>query len=148
MNVHLDLERTMGGYIYILVNPDIAIFGKALGNGYAITAIIEENIRKLLKIVSLGTWTEKIGPAAALETLSENEKIKIAIIDSNGKYIIKNWINLAKKYDLDIKISGLPALCSFKFNAENENKYKALITQELLKKVSVFQYSILLYLSY
>ena len=132
-------RKNYGGlHLHYKVNPDIAIFGKALGNGYAITAIIgRKNIMETAQdsFISSTFWTERIGPAAALETLKEMKKLKSwKIIDTNGKYIIQNWKNLAKKYDLDIKIKGLPALCSFKFNAKNDDKYKALITQELLKK--------------
>ena len=55
-------------------------------------------------------------------------------IDENGKKIIKKWLELSKKYNLKIEISGLPALCSFSFNHKNSQKYKTLITQEMLKK--------------
>jgi len=44
------------------------------------------------------------------------------------------WKILAKSHDLDIIVSGLPAISSFIFQYENNLKYKTLITQELLKK--------------
>ena len=70
------------------VNPDIAIFGKALGNGYAINAVIGkkdimENAQKTF--ISSTFWTERIGPAAALATLEEMKRIKLTI---NGITII------------------------------------------------------------
>ena len=40
MNVLVVLEKRSEVYKKYNVNPDIAIFGKALGNGYPITAII------------------------------------------------------------------------------------------------------------
>ena len=46
---------------------------------------------------------------------------------------MKNWIKIAKKYKLKIKVSGLPALCSFYFKSKNNNAYKTFITQEMLK---------------
>ena len=132
-------RKNYGGlHLNFKVNPDIAIFGKALGNGYAITSIIgKRSVMETAQksFISSTFWTERIGPAAAIETLNQMKKLKSwKVIDTNGKYIVQNWKNLAKKYDLDIKIKGLPALCSFKFNAKNDDKYKALITQELLKK--------------
>ena len=51
-----------------------------------------------------------------------------------GKKIQKELIILAKKYDLKLSISGLPALTNFNFNSVNNQKYKTLITQEMLKK--------------
>ena len=56
----------------ININPDMAIFGKALGNGYAITAILgKESIMDSAKksFISSTFWTERIGPVAALKTL-------------------------------------------------------------------------------
>ena len=61
------------------VNPDIAIFGKALGNGHAITAIIgKKEIMKHTQgtFISSTFWTERSGSVAALKTLAEMEKIK------------------------------------------------------------------------
>ena len=132
-------RKNFGGlHLHFKVNPDIAIFGKALGNGYAITSIIgKRNIMETAQksFISSTFWTERIGPAAAIETLNQMKKLKSwKIIDSNGKYIIKKWKYLAKKYDLQLEVKGLPALCSFLFKSKNNDKYKALITQELLKK--------------
>ncbi|MDC6482275.1 aminotransferase class III-fold pyridoxal phosphate-dependent enzyme [Pelagibacteraceae bacterium] len=120
------------------VNPDIALFGKAMGNGYAITAVIGkkevmENAQN--SFISSTFWTERIGPTAALATLKEMKRIKSwEIIDQNGKKIIKGWRELGKKYGLKIETFGLPALCGFKFLSKNNQKYKTLITQEMLKK--------------
>ena len=132
-------RKNFGGlHLHFKVNPDIAIFGKALGNGYAITSIIgKRNIMETAQksFISSTFWTERIGPAAAIETLNQMKKLKSwKTIDSNGKYIIKKWKYLAKKYDLQLEVKGLPALCSFLFKSKNNDKYKALITQELLKK--------------
>ncbi len=132
-------RKNYGGlHLNFKVNPDIAIFGKALGNGYAITSIIgKRNIMETAQksFISSTFWTERIGPAAAIETLNQMKKMKSwKIIDSNGKYIIKNWQKLAKNYGFQIEVKGLPALCSFVFKSKNNDKYKTLITQELLKK--------------
>ena len=54
------------------IEPDIAMFGKALGNGYAISAIIGEQEvmeKAQLSFISSTFWTERIGPNAALKTL-------------------------------------------------------------------------------
>jgi glutamate-1-semialdehyde 2,1-aminomutase len=41
---------------------------------------------------------------------------------------------LAKEYDLDLKVYGIPAVQSYAFNSENNLEYKTLVTQEMLKK--------------
>ena len=61
------------------VIPDLAIFGKALGNGYAINAIIgKKSVMDYSKstFISSTFWTERIGPTAALETLKVMEEEK------------------------------------------------------------------------
>ena len=119
------------------VKPDIAWFGKALGNGYAITAIIgksEVMEAAQTSFISSTFWTERIGPTAALRTLEEMEKIKSwEIITKTGNYIRKNWQDLAKRNNLEIQIAGLPALSSFAILSDDWIKYKTYITQEMLK---------------
>ena len=56
------------------------------------------------------------------------------LITETGRAIGRRWHDLAKIYDLPIKISGLPALVNFSIPVENWLKYKTLITQEMLKQ--------------
>jgi len=100
------------------VEPDMAMFGKALGNGYAITAIIGK--RAIMEaaqttFISSTFWTERIGPAAALKTLEIMEKVKSwEKITETGLAIRKGWQDLAGKHDIKIEHWGLPALTGFK----------------------------------
>ena len=120
------------------VEPDMAIFGKALGNGYAITSIIgKREIMEAAQIsfISSTFWTERIGPVAALKTLEIMDKIKSwEIITSTGLVVRKGWKKLATKYELDIDVWGIPALTGFTFKSENALAYKTFITQEMLSK--------------
>jgi glutamate-1-semialdehyde aminotransferase/spore coat polysaccharide biosynthesis protein SpsF (cytidylyltransferase family) len=119
------------------VNPDMAVFGKALGNGYAITAVIGR--REVMEaaqstFISSTFWTERIGPTAGLKTLEVMEREESwQQITEIGKNIKKNWTQLSKKYNLPLEVSGLPALVCFSIPVENWLKYKTLITQEMLK---------------
>ncbi len=120
------------------VEPDMAVFGKALGNGYAITAAIGR--REIMEaaqstFISSTFWTERIGPAAGLKTLEIMEREKSwERITPIGKEIGKRWQELAQKNDLPLDISGIPTLIDFSIPVENWLKYKTLITQEMLKK--------------
>ena len=132
-------RETYGGlHKKYLIEPDICIFGKALGNGYAITAVLgKEKVMKFAQdtFISSTFWTERIGPAAALKTLEIMENLKSwEIITKKGVELRKNWIELANKYSLDIQINGIAALSSFNIKSKNEKEYKTLITQEMLKK--------------
>ncbi len=120
------------------VDPDIAVFAKALGNGYAISAIIGR--REIMEsaqstFISSTFWTERIGPSAALKTLEVMERTRSwKAITSTGIEIRERWQALADEYGLRIKHWGLPALAGFSIESKNTMAYKTLITQELLRK--------------
>ena len=132
-------RQTFGGLHKLYgVEPDMAVFGKALGNGYAITAVIGR--REIMEaaqstFISSTFWTERIGPSAALKTLEVMERIKSwEQITQTGIEITSKCKALAEKHGLSIAISGLPALMNFTFNSPNALAYKTLITQEMLTK--------------
>ena len=120
------------------VQPDMAMFGKALGNGYAITAIIgKEEVMDAAQssFISSTFWTERIGPNAALKTLEVMEREKSwDIITSIGKKIRTQIYELSKKYQLRLSVTGLPSLINIVFQSNNALAYKTLISQEMLKK--------------
>ncbi len=132
-------RQNFGGlHKYYKVSPDLAIFGKALGNGYAINAILgRKEIMDYANstFISSTFWTERIGPSAALKTLEVMNRVKSWELITKKGILVRNKIKkLAKKHDLNIKFYGLPALLSFEIKSKNFLKYKNLITQELLKK--------------
>ena len=110
----------MGGiHLKFKVNPDIAIFGKALGSGCAINAIIGK--KKIMKkaentFISSTFWGERIGYTAALSTIREFKRLNVfKKIEDNGKLIKSIWLNVSKKYNIKIKIMGTNAIPSFEF---------------------------------
>jgi glutamate-1-semialdehyde 2,1-aminomutase len=132
-------RETFGGlHLKYKINPDIATFGKALGNGYAINAVIgKDSIMNYANstFISSTFWTERIGSVAGLKTLEIMEKIKSwNIISSLGKKIKTNWEFLAKKNNIKIKIQGISALPRFDFVNVDNLYYKTFISQEFLKK--------------
>jgi len=120
------------------VEPDIAIFAKALGNGYAISACIgrQRFMQAAQKtFISSTFWTERVGPTAALKTLEVMEKERSwEQITRTGSIITSRWKDLAKKYELEIDTWGIPALSGYTIKSEKSLEYKTLITQEMLKK--------------
>jgi glutamate-1-semialdehyde 2,1-aminomutase len=132
-------RQTFGGLHKLYgVEPDIAMFGKALGNGYAITAAIGR--REVMEaaqrtFISSTFWTERIGPTAALKTLEVMESIRSwEQIARTGTAITQRWLTLARKHGLTIKTAGLPSLTSFSFESPNALAYRTVITQEMLAK--------------
>jgi glutamate-1-semialdehyde aminotransferase len=130
-------RQTFGGLHKLYgVEPDMAMFGKALGNGYAITAILgKDSIMDSASksFISSTFWTERIGPTAALKTLEIMEKIRSwEKITDIGKNFIKIWKKISKKNSLNIKIEGIPSLAKFFFEKDHL-VLKTLLTQEFLK---------------
>jgi len=120
------------------VEPDMAMFGKALGNGYAITAAIGR--REVMEaaqstFISSTFWTERIGPSAALKTLEVMERVKSwDIITQTGLQIRKRWQQLADNHAIKINHWGLAALASFTFEGPQFLEFKTLMSQEMLGK--------------
>lgn len=132
-------RQTFGGLHKMYgVEPDMAMFGKALGNGYAITATIGR--REIMEaaqstFISSTFWTERIGPTAALKTLEVMERTQSwDTITQTGLKIRELWQQLADKHELQLEHWGLPALTGYTFKSENALAYKTLITQEMLAK--------------
>lgn len=123
------------------VIPDMTMFGKTIGNGYALTAVVGK--REVMEaaqktFISSTFWTERIGPTAALKTLEVMERIKSwDIITAKGNKMRNGWNKLAEDNNLKINVSGIPSLSFYNINTNHSDdflKYKTFITQEMLKK--------------
>jgi glutamate-1-semialdehyde aminotransferase len=131
-------RKTFGGlHKFFKVSPDMAMFGKALGNGYAVNAIIgKRSIMDSAKstFISSTFWTERIGTIAALKTLEVMHKNKNwELISKIGKSIKYGWEKIAKDYDIKIIIKGIDALPNFYFPHDDNLYFKTYISQEMLK---------------
>lgn len=130
--------NTGGAHLVLGIEPDMAVFSKAMGNGYPIAAIIGKNrIMEAAQstFISSTYWTERIGPTAALATIRKYRSVNAARHLSHiGKQVQKGWDFLAKKNELDIDIYGIPPLGHFSFKYENALSMKALFVQLMLEK--------------
>ena len=120
------------------VEPDMAVFGKAVGNGYAITSVIGrrsvmENAENTF--ISSTNWTERIGPVAALKTLEimEREKSWETLIE-RGKQIKNGWSTIFSENKIEVSIQGIDPLPNFYFKNKKHLQFKTYITQEMLKR--------------
>ena len=132
-------RETFGGiHKKYKVEPDMAMYGKALGNGYAITAIVgKQEIMEAAQttFISSTFWTERIGPTAAIKTLEIMERDQTwKTITKMGLYAGNELKKLADKYELEFNQWGIPSLTGYTFSGKNSLHYKTLITQEMLKK--------------
>ena len=132
-------RETFGGiYQKYDVEPDMAMYGKTLGNGYALTAVVgRKSVMEAAQntFISSTFWTERIGPTAALATLKVMEETKSwELITNIGNKMRQGWQKLADDHNLDIEILGIPSLSTYAFKSKKSLEYKTLITQEMLKK--------------
>ena len=66
--------------------------------------------------ISSTFWTERIGPTAALATLSEMEKVRSwEIVNNIGLKITDGWRNLAQNNKIKISINGIPSYAVFRY---------------------------------
>ena len=89
MNVHQVLEKHMVVTIKSFsIVPDILIYGKALGNGYPITAVLSKKFFEVASntFISSTFWSDGIGLTAALKTLDVMKKTW-SVIFKKGKNI-------------------------------------------------------------
>ena len=114
------------------------MYGKALGNGYAITAVVgKEEIMRAAEtsFISSTFWTEAIGPSAALATLREMERQQSwTHLPIRGKQVKEIWDKSSKENGIKTTINGINALPTFTFDEEDAAGCKTFFTQDMLSQ--------------
>lgn len=127
-----------GAHKLLKLKPEIAVFSKALGNGFPIAAIIgTKEVMKAAEdsFISSTNWTERTGPAAALATIEKFRKNKVEKhLAKIGKMVQKGWREAAAKHQLKIEVSGIYPMGHFEFLYDNPLRLKTLYTQLMLKE--------------
>ncbi len=127
-----------GAHLLLGVTPDMAVFSKAMGNGFPIAAVIGKGqIMDAAQntFISSTMWSERIGPAAALATIKKHRRVNAGNhLMTVGKMVQEGWKKLSIKNGLNIIIGGIPPLSHFSFEFENAMAMKALFVQFMLKK--------------
>ncbi|MBR1734227.1 MAG: aminotransferase class III-fold pyridoxal phosphate-dependent enzyme, partial [Alphaproteobacteria bacterium] len=125
-----------GAHLKLGINPDIAVFSKALGNGFPISAIIgKEWVMKAAQdaFITSTNWTERIGNVAALAVIDKFVKNNVSEHLVNISDLVwKGWTRIAEKYSLKIHVGGFKPMIHFSFEEDHFVKI-AYFTQEMLK---------------
>jgi glutamate-1-semialdehyde 2,1-aminomutase len=99
-----------GSHRYFDFTPDLSVYSKALGNGYAISACTgKEFLRNASKEVFLtgSCWNDAVAMSAALKSLEISHEFNVAdSILAKGKYFSQGMCAKAKKYNLPLNMSG------------------------------------------
>lgn len=127
-----------GSHLALGVEPDMAVFAKAMTNGYPVSAIIgRKEIMAAAQdtFISSTFWTERIALAAAVKAIECYEKYEVhKKQEAIGKAVKDIWERMAEKYSLKLHIFGILPLIHFGFEYDNALAYKTYFTQEMLKE--------------
>jgi len=126
------------------VIPDIAAFGKAMANGYPISAVVGKKRFMDMAIdkmyVSSTFFPNSLEQVAALKTIELLEKHNmLEEIRKKGEYFGKEILKLAEASKLPVTVSGVPWMPYITFNKDSQKRHQKLrlkfYTQLIRQKV-------------
>lgn len=131
-------RTTLGGHHAALgIEPDIALFGKALGNGYSVSAVIgRRELMEQARALQLApaVWADRIGTAAALRALAVMERNRSWEKNAQtGLNVQTIWNDGAAQAGIPISISGLDGVSQFDANIVNSHIGHRIFAQSLLE---------------
>ena len=118
--------------------PDMAVFSKALGNGYPIAAVIgRANVMQAAQhtFISSTNWTERIGPVAAIAMIKKHKRLDVGKhIVRLGEQVQSGWKEMANKHGLTLEVGGMKPMSHFDFEHEDAQAIKAYFIQLMLEQ--------------
>ena len=127
-----------GAHLTLDIHPDVAVFSKAMGNGYAIAAIIgHPDVMDAAQktFISSTNWSERVGFAAGLATIRKHRRLNAADhLIAIGREVQTGWKQLADKHSLLLEISGIDPMGHFTFITDAPQTAKAFFVQEMLRR--------------
>jgi glutamate-1-semialdehyde aminotransferase len=132
--------RLNNGGVHMIydVYPDLCVFGKALGNGFPISAVIgtgDVMSAAQSTFISSTFWTERVGFTAAIATLEKFAALKVwEHLQAAGEKVNEAWSDAATKTGVKIKISGIAPLTRIDFVSDYPALLQTLYTQEMLRR--------------
>lgn len=130
-----------GSHRYFGFTPDLSVYSKALGNGYAISACVgKESIRKSSMEVFLtgSCWNDALSMAAALKSLelSKREKVADAVLQK-GTLFCDGLERVADEHGLDFRMTGPPSM-PYPWFEGDENLFKIQMFCQLCAEDGVY----------
>ncbi len=129
--------NTGGVHLVYGVSPHMAVFAKAMANGYPMAAIVGTgDVMQAAQgsFISSTFWTEKIGPVAALATIRKHRALDVSShLVKIGKLVQQSWRDAATKFGLSVSVTGIPPLAHFSFDYPNGLAMRTLFTQIMLE---------------
>lgn len=129
--------NTGGAHLVLGIQPDIAVFAKAMSNGYPMAAVIGKgDVMQAAQstFISSTYWTDRIGPAAALATIQKHKRCDVSRhLIRMGNLVQAGWQAAAKRADLQLEVGGIAPLSHFAFPGEQKQAAKTLFIQLMLE---------------
>ena len=129
---------TGGAHLTLGVTPDIAVFAKAMSNGYPMAAIIgTEDAMQAAQdsFISSTYWTDRIGPVAALATLRKHRRENVsAHLHRIGLRVQTAWKDEGARAGLPIHVGGMTPLSHFHFDGQDAQAGHTAFTQLMLDR--------------
>lgn len=130
--------NTGGVHLLHNVTPDIAVFAKAISNGYPMGVILGTGDAMQAAqetFISSTHWTERIGPTAALATIRKHHRESVsAHLIAMGNLVQQAWRDAAAATGLSIEVAGIPPLSRFSFLYPQPQPIRTLFVQEMLDR--------------
>lgn len=127
-----------GIHLTLGVNPDIAVFGKGMGNGFPIAAILgRASVMDAAQesFISSTFWTERVGFTAALATLDKVARLDVPVhLCRHGDQLIAGLAEMAKHHGIELAISGIPPLIYLAFKHPLALEMQTYWSQEMLRE--------------
>lgn len=127
-----------GAHLILGIRPDIAVFGKAISNGFPMGVILgKKEVMDAAQdtFISSTYWTDRIGFVSSLATIRALQKNNVVEhLGKMGKKVQEGWIEAARIHGLDIYVDGIYPLGHFGFNHEKAILLKTLFTKLMLEK--------------
>ena len=126
-----------GAHLMIGVEPDVAVFAKAISNGYPMAAIIgRSEVMDAVErtFISSTYWTDRIGPVAALATIRKHQRENVSThLSKIGKDVQNLWTQAANDAGLSIHVYGIHPMSYFAFEGPDAQAMMTFYVQEMLK---------------
>lgn len=125
-----------GAHLKYGIDPDLAVFAKAIGNGHPMAAIIgRRHVMEAAQgtFISSTYWTEAVGPTAALETIRKLRRHDVvAHVDRIGKRMRALWTELGLRHGVPTVVAGHAALLKLGFEHPQSAELATLLTARML----------------
>jgi glutamate-1-semialdehyde 2,1-aminomutase len=125
-----------GAHLRYRVAPDVAVFSKALANGYPMAAVV--GTRPVMEaaqqtFISSTMWTDGIGPAAALAAIRKLQRCDVPEhVASIGARYRKGLCEIAAAHRVPVAIRGHDALSVLTFEHDQAAELQTLFTVRML----------------